>query len=159
MCCAAPGTLCPKAILWLMIFEPLFEIERQVCKFLENNLLVYISKYSSKAASELCFVFQKMTPLWWCSSTIAQINGILQWCVHIRDFKRLWSFKWGFLLATSDLWFIGKTEVVNILAIEFWLLDTSGLLNPLTFQEFRIRLSSSFYFVHLSEIGNNFWYY
>ena len=35
-----------------MIFEPLFEIERQVCKFLENNLLVYISKYRQQYSSK-----------------------------------------------------------------------------------------------------------
>ena len=96
-----------------------------------------------------------------CGGIQARLHKLMGYCsdVYISETLRLWSFKWVFFLATSDSWFIGKTKVINILAIEFWLLDTSGLLNPLTLQEFRIDLSSSFYFVHLPEIGNNFWYY
>ena len=124
MCCTAPGTLCPKAILWLMIFEPLFEIERQVCKFLENNLLVYITKYISTTAQQQVnyALYFKRWPH--CGGIQARLHKLMGYCsdVYISETLRLWSFKWVFFLATSDSLFIGKTKVINILAIELWLL-------------------------------------
>ena len=73
-----------------------------------------------------------------CGGVQARLHKLMGYCsdVYISETLRLWSFKWGFLLATSDPWLKLST---------FWLLDTSGFLNPLTLQEFRIHLS--FYFV------------